>query len=210
MGHADAVLDSISFAFPAELIAAYPEAKVILNYRTDIDAWYRSLRRAFLPTLEGWFLWLISRFSPRLYWAWQFYGDMMWPHAFRGQRRAAGFGIRHNAKWVHREHCALVRGLLVGQEERYLEWTVQNGWEPLCRFLGKEVPTEPFPHVNDAHAFGKETANVMKRCLKVALMNMGSLGAIITGTAATLMRRYDLTFSSFIPTVSWYRVRYAV
>jgi hypothetical protein len=25
---------------------------------------------------------------------------------------------------------------------------VQEGWEPLCHFLGVDVPDEPFPHVN--------------------------------------------------------------
>jgi hypothetical protein len=25
---------------------------------------------------------------------------------------------------------------------------VQQGWEPLCRFLGVDVPDEPFPRVN--------------------------------------------------------------
>lgn len=29
-----------------------------------------------------------------------------------------------------------------------LEWKVQDGWEPLCKFLGKDIPDEPFPHVN--------------------------------------------------------------
>jgi hypothetical protein len=32
--------------------------------------------------------------------------------------------------------------------ERLLVYRVQDGWEPLCRFLGVEVPDEPFPRVN--------------------------------------------------------------
>lgn len=39
--------------------------------------------------------------------------------------------------------------------ERFLEWKVQDGWEPLCKFLGKPVPNEPFPYVNK----GDEVAN---------------------------------------------------
>ena len=36
-------------------------------------------------------------------------------------------------------------------EDRLLVFNVKEGWEPLCRFLGKEVPPEdhPFPHIND-------------------------------------------------------------
>merc|ERR1711935_157201 len=34
-------------------------------------------------------------------------------------------------------------------EDRLLVFRVQEGWEPLCEFLGMPVPNEPFPHVND-------------------------------------------------------------
>ena len=33
-------------------------------------------------------------------------------------------------------------------KEDLLVWNVQDGWEPLCAFLGKEIPKEPFPHDN--------------------------------------------------------------
>ena len=33
--------------------------------------------------------------------------------------------------------------------ERLLVFNPSEGWEPLCRFLGVPVPTEPFPHDND-------------------------------------------------------------
>ena len=33
--------------------------------------------------------------------------------------------------------------------ERLLVFRVQDGWQPLCDFLGVPVPDEPFPHVND-------------------------------------------------------------
>jgi hypothetical protein len=32
--------------------------------------------------------------------------------------------------------------------ERLLVYSVQDGWEPLCRFLGVDAPEEPFPRVN--------------------------------------------------------------
>ena len=33
-------------------------------------------------------------------------------------------------------------------KEDLLIWNLKDGWEPLCSFLGKEVPKEPFPHDN--------------------------------------------------------------
>jgi hypothetical protein len=33
-------------------------------------------------------------------------------------------------------------------KENLLEWEPRAGWEPLCEFLGKPVPKEPFPYAN--------------------------------------------------------------
>ena len=34
--------------------------------------------------------------------------------------------------------------------DKLLVYHVSEGWEPLCKFLGKEVPDTPFPHENIA------------------------------------------------------------
>jgi Sulfotransferase domain len=33
-------------------------------------------------------------------------------------------------------------------EDNLLEYRPQDGWEPLCKFLGKPVPAEPYPFIN--------------------------------------------------------------
>lgn len=33
-------------------------------------------------------------------------------------------------------------------KDNLLEWNLQEGWEPLCNFLGKPVPDVPVPHIN--------------------------------------------------------------
>lgn len=45
------------------------------------------------------------------------------------------------------EHEARVRAL--APADRFLEFRVDEGWGPLCGFLGKEVPEGPFPRSND-------------------------------------------------------------
>jgi hypothetical protein len=42
LGHCEAVTDFLSSAFAQELMAAYPDAKVILSTR-DVDSWYSSV-----------------------------------------------------------------------------------------------------------------------------------------------------------------------
>ncbi len=37
--------------------------------------------------------------------------------------------------------------------ERLLVYDVKEGWEPLCAFLGIEVPDGPFPRLNDKETF---------------------------------------------------------
>jgi hypothetical protein len=37
--------------------------------------------------------------------------------------------------------------------DRLLEWSVSEGWGPLCEFLGVDVPAEPLPHENDRETF---------------------------------------------------------
>jgi len=34
-----------------------------------------------------------------------------------------------------------------------LNYHVSEGWEPLCKFLGKDVPDVPFPNVNNKNSF---------------------------------------------------------
>lgn len=41
-------------------------------------------------------------------------------------------------------------------DRRLLEYEVGQGWEPLCDFLGVDVPDEPFPRVNDSQNFEQE------------------------------------------------------
>ena len=36
---------------------------------------------------------------------------------------------------------------------RLLEWTVTDGWEPICERLGLPVPAEPFPVTNSTDDF---------------------------------------------------------
>ncbi len=37
--------------------------------------------------------------------------------------------------------------------ERLLVWNPNKGWDPLCEFLGVDVPAEPLPRLNDTVSF---------------------------------------------------------
>lgn len=77
----------------------------------------------------------------------------------------------------------MIRGLV--PKERLLEWSVEDGWEPLCKFLGKPVPeNEPFPHANSAAGWSGQESTVAKRFLLGAAQTVVFLGATVVGVWA--------------------------
>lgn len=65
----------------------------------------------------------------------------------------------------------MIRGLV--PPERLLEWDISDGWEPLCKFLGKPVPDIPFPHANAAVGGWKEREEQCnRRWVNGAFMNL--------------------------------------
>lgn len=76
----------------------------------------------------------------------------------------------------------MIRGLV--PEGKLLEWTVEEGWEPLCAFLDKLVPDEPFPHVNDAAGWAGQEMKLGKRYILGAVQNVATFSAIAVATWA--------------------------
>ncbi|KAJ9620170.1 hypothetical protein H2203_007935 [Taxawa tesnikishii (nom. ined.)] len=144
LGHCAAVTDLPCNFFWRELVDAYPEAKVVLVER-DIDKWYPS----FADTVVGQsFMFssdiIIYVVEPLL--------GMRLGHMVR--RLLLGYfnastekEILANMKTVYRRHYDEIRATM--PKDRLLEMDLKDGWGPLCAFLGKEVPNESFPHVNE-------------------------------------------------------------
>lgn len=63
LGHCVAVTDAAASCFAAQMIEAYPDAKVILNVRRDLAAWQKSAVQMPVGVNESWTFWLLSWFS---------------------------------------------------------------------------------------------------------------------------------------------------
>ncbi|KAK6815017.1 hypothetical protein RU639_008547 [Aspergillus parasiticus] len=160
-GHCEAITDQPGTLFAPELISAYPEAKVILN-RRDVDTWYPSLCTVLRPITTGVFYNVLPWFNADLYWEAQYVRGCLKPF-FHGSWERHG-------KWVYEQHSATIRGSV--PSDRFLEWTVEDGWEPLCRFLEKDVPAEEFPNGNTVdNTLGAFNNNVDK-CVASAVRNL--------------------------------------
>ncbi|CAF3657084.1 unnamed protein product [Fusarium graminearum] len=182
LGHCVAVTDAAASVFAAELIAAYPDAKVVLNYRKDLDAWHESAIKTLLSVWDSWLIFALSCLGKELFWVWHVYRRFMWPGLFRALDGDIDSGIERNGKWVYKEHCNMIRGLV--PKERLLEWTVQDGWEPLCKFLDKPIPDEPFPHVNKASGWDDRVAETSKRYMWSALPGLAMVATVTVGLGA--------------------------
>lgn len=94
-------------------------------------------------------------------------------------------GFCANAKQTYRDHYAKVRRLV--PKERLLEYRLGSGWEPLCAFLNKPVPDEPFPFLNETKEFAIFMQKVQTREIRRGLAYMTKYlvlpGVVVAGAA---------------------------
>ena len=135
-----ATVDWPSTAYYKELMAHYPDAKVLLTVR-DPDAWYQSAAETIFAVdrhIPGWLRWL-----PQVATVTEMVRAVIWLGELQGR-----FEDPPAAKEIFRRHLEEVKATVA--PERLLVFHVAEGWEPLCEFLGVPVPQDrPFPHVNE-------------------------------------------------------------
>jgi len=139
-----ASVDWPACTFYAELMAAFPEAKVLLSTR-DPARWYESCRETIYRPDTLFPLRLLLNYSPRTRAVMRMGRTIIWQGTFGGR-----FLDRERAIAAYEAHVEAV--LRAVPPDRLLVYEVSQGWEPLCRFLGVPVPERPFPHVNDRAA----------------------------------------------------------
>jgi hypothetical protein len=141
-----AVVDWPACEFYRELMALYPQAKVVLNVRDPV-AWYESTRDT-LWVVQGVLPWWFPRTARRMH------DEVIWHGRFEGE-----FENRDRAIAIYEAHVREVRRTV--PPERLLVFDVQEGWQPLCDFLERPVPAgEPFPHLNDRVFFHRVIAGL--------------------------------------------------
>ena len=121
-------------AYWQDVLAATPDAKVILSHR-EAEDWYGSFSQTILPLIldkEAW---------PQNAAPW----FQMIEKVIIG-RALGGHTDRDGILKAYRANEAAVRDLEA--QGKALVFSVRDGWEPLCRFLGVDVPDTPFPKTN--------------------------------------------------------------
>ncbi len=136
-----ACVDWPGCSFWKEFAELFPDAKVLLTVR-DPAAWYESISKTTLRVIKD--------------------GMKDGKYNTEGQgalgyefviKRGFDLIVDDEAHAIRRfnDHIAEVRETI--EPERLLIFDVREGWDPLCDFLGKPVPQEPFPRTNSRDEF---------------------------------------------------------
>lgn len=127
-----ATVDYPGCTFWRELVAAYPNAKVILSTRNP-DSWFESVNSTiFGPFSRG----TIAHIGAQSF----FDGTVLAAYDPRRMDDRA-----YMVDFFDRWNAAVIEEV---PPERLLVFEAKQGWEPLCDFLGVPVPDTPYPRVN--------------------------------------------------------------
>ncbi|MDG4882907.1 sulfotransferase family protein [Mesorhizobium sp. WSM4884] len=116
-----------------ELIETYPQARVILTWRSP-ESWWESFAKTILPAIAD------SKDQESLGVA------LITKQVFGGRPQDRAHAIA-----VYEANVEAV--LKTVPAERLLIHKLGDGWEPLCAHLGVPVPAEPYPNRNTTKEF---------------------------------------------------------
>lgn len=136
------VADFPATMFPFELMAAYPEAKVIIAVR-DEDAWYKSMVNTLIhaqhddsPANRE-----VKALGKRTVSV--AYHEWCWDNNFEANGR----------EYFRSYYQALDDAL---PSKKALRFDVRSGWGPLCEYLGVPIPDSPWPSMDDWRKYKAE------------------------------------------------------
>ena len=160
--------------FPAalyyeQIMDKYPDCKFILTTRDDSDQWFRSwqtLARTITEPTRYWqFMAHVRQYNDYLRWLFSVVNKdakyLSCAMPFPDQDKKAAIS-------GYEEHNRRVRELI--PSDRLLEYSVKEGWGPLCDFLDiKSCPITPFPKSNSARSLQIQTISAMAIPLTLTL-----------------------------------------
>ncbi|MCJ1230462.1 hypothetical protein MMC12_007136 [Toensbergia leucococca] len=173
LGHYSSVCDLPAIAFGRELMATYPDAKIILTNR-DAGDWHRSCGNTLLQARNYWlhavlqrFDWVTGLVHPLRCKYWQ----CLFADNFEANRKAAMLA-----------HYEEIRAMANQSGRKVLEFGFADGWGPLCTFLDVDVPSNPYPRENEGGDWivkMRERARLRGRAAAGRLLRAASMGMAV-------------------------------
>mmetsp|Transcript_55094 Transcript_55094/g.103296 ORF Transcript_55094/g.103296 Transcript_55094/m.103296 type:complete len:273 (-) Transcript_55094:49-867(-) len=178
----DACMDEPCNFMYEDVLADYPNAKFLLP-AIDVEAWYESFKHWFEDMWFYKFKEDVANVAKRTlkikrsityavmdagtdWWMQQqFTTDHCWASRAWGCRfdKHEGMTAEENATCKGNFTAFYKKAKAIIPPERLLIFNYSDGWGPLCKFLGKPIPDEPFPF---ADAFHREEAEASSSFLQ--------------------------------------------
>lgn len=136
----NSAVDWPSAFFWRELSEYYADAKILLTIRSP-ESWHASMEKTIFKSLGE----STDRASV---------GIKLIAERVFGNR----LDDRNHAISIYERNTEEVQAAF--DDDRLLTYTIGDGWEPLCRFLGKPVPDVPYPRTNSALEFNAMMARL--------------------------------------------------
>ncbi len=129
------IVDWPGAAFWPELAAAFPDVPVLLSTRSP-ESWWTSATNTIFQGIGS---------AGR---------DDEWTQMARGVLARSGITDLADEAGCKAAFVANIERCRAEVAfDRLVEWTATDGWGPLCRALGVDVPAEPFPVTNTTEEF---------------------------------------------------------
>jgi len=160
--------------FYKQLAEAYPEARVILTTR-DAEGWHRSCMSTIYAVAQA-MPWAL-RAVPVARHVRAMLFETIWDGTFDGR-----FDDAAHAQAIFEAHNDEVQRTIA--PERLLVFEVEQGWQPLCRFLGVEVPDEPFPRLNEGAELEQLARTIRARVRVGTILGVAAAVGVIYGLLA--------------------------
>jgi len=178
LGHVGACTDQPAAVFAKELVAAYPEAKVVLVER-DIDKWYNSFCKTVIKSTDNPIVPFVTRIDKTFVGPMARVLDLATQYVFHTTRTREKWCM-NDPKYFEEWRQKAKAGYLAQNEEvkrvtppeRLLVFKLEEGWEPLCKFLGKPIPDVEFPNINDADALNEKVSLYIAEGMKRGLIDI--------------------------------------
>jgi hypothetical protein len=170
-----AAVDNPACCVWRELMATYPDAKVLLTlHPKGPDAWYESTIDTIYFTENVWQFKVLERVTPFAKKMGRMTRKLIWQRAHKGTMADRARAIEY-----YRQHIEGVKAAVPA--EKLLVFSVDQGWGPLCQFLDLPVPATPFPNVNDRAAIKKVIAGITRGAYAILAVGAIILAALVHG-----------------------------
>ena len=123
-------LDWPSLAYWEEIYGVFPGAYILLSHR-DPESWWNSISNTVL---------LSSPTEKSIRRPWDELVVQLFKEHFVGRHPKKEEAIK-----FYLDHNDYVRKTV--EPSRLIDWNIDDGWAPICKALGLDIPSNKFPHI---------------------------------------------------------------